>query len=103
MEAVGLNEPEKGCNCCRKRGSSHWVFVTGEPGEIARFAAGVFGTPPDLRGDELRRIAAAAPLLVLVDEEARIRQRYQGLDQEVVAAVLDDVGTLLRNRQTSTK
>jgi cytochrome oxidase Cu insertion factor (SCO1/SenC/PrrC family) len=84
-------------------GSSHWVFATGEPGEIARFAAGAFGTAPDLRGDQLRQTAADAALLVLVDEEARIRQRYQGLDQEVVAAVLDDVGTLLRNQQTSTK
>lgn len=87
----------------RYEGSSQWVFATGEAGEIARFAAGVFGPVPDLRGDQLRRTATDVPLLVLVDEEARIRQRYQGLDQEVVAAVLDDVGTLLRNRKTSTK
>ena len=84
-------------------GSAHWVFVTGDPTEIARFAAGVFGTAPDLHGDQLRQIALDTPVLVLVDEEARIRQRYQGLDQEVVAAILDDVGTLLRNRQTSAK
>lgn len=87
----------------RFEGSAHWVFVTGEPAEIARFAAGVFGTAPDLRGDRLRQTAIDAPVLALVDEEARIRQRYQGLDQEVVAAILDDVGTLLRNRQTSAK
>jgi protein SCO1 len=87
----------------RYEGSSNWVFVTGEPGEIARFAAGVFGTAPDLRGDRLRQTATEVPLLVLVDEEVQIRQRYQGLNQEVVAAVLDDVGTLLRNRQTSAK
>ena len=84
-------------------GSSHWVFVTGEASEIARFAAGVFGTAPDLRGSRLRRTATDVPLLVLVDDEARIRQRYQGLDQEVVAAILDDVGSLLRNRRTSAK
>jgi protein SCO1/2 len=87
----------------RYEGSSHWVFVTGQPGEIARFAAGVFGTAPDLRGDQLRQTATDVPLLVLVDQEAQIRQRYQGTDQEVVAAILDDVGTLLRNRQTSAK
>ncbi|MBW0001267.1 MAG: SCO family protein [Verrucomicrobia bacterium] len=84
-------------------GSDHWVFLTGDPAEITRFAAGVFGTAPALRGDRLRQAAIDAPVLVLVDEEARIRQRYQGLDQEVVAAILEDVGTLLRNGQTSAK
>lgn len=88
----------------RYEGSSHWVFVTGEPGAIASFVAGVFGTAPDLRGEEqLRQTATDVPLLVLIDDEAQIRQRYQGLDQEVVAAVLDDVGTLLRKRKTSAK
>ena len=85
----------------RYEGSSHWIFATGAPGEIAKFAAGVFGTAPSLEGSRLRQTAMDSPLLVLIDEKGQIRQRYQGLDQEVVAAVLDDVGSLLRNRQTS--
>ena len=99
-----VDQPPVLANLRRKyEGSSHWVFATGEPGEITRFAARVFGTAPDLRGDQLRQAALDARLLVLVDEETQIRQRYRGLDQEVVAAILDDVGSLLRNRQTSAK
>ena len=87
----------------RYEGSPHWVFVTGAPAEVARFAANTFGTAPHLEGERLRAAATGTPTFVLVDEEGQIRRKYPGLDAEVVPAILDDVGTLLRAERSSTR
>ena len=82
----------------RYEATDHWSFLTGEEGELTHLAAGLFRLDEPPSGKALARAASGAQL-AMVDDEGRVRRIYAGLEDDVVASILSDAGTLLRSSE----
>ncbi|MDW8349636.1 MAG: SCO family protein [Verrucomicrobiae bacterium] len=82
-----------------KADPSLWHFLTGAKDEVFRVAEKDFLLPATENPPEAQSEHGAvlhSTRLVLVDNQARIRQYYDAFDPELLPKVLHDVGKLLR-------
>ena len=86
----------------RYEATDHWLFLTGEEGELTRLAAGLFRLDQPPSGKPLAQAVTGAQI-AMVDDEGRVRRVYAGLEGDAVASILSDAGTLLRSPEKQSK
>ncbi|HEY0792512.1 MAG TPA: SCO family protein [Chthoniobacterales bacterium] len=86
----------------RYEATDHWSFLTGEESELTRVAVALLGSNQPAASSALTQAAVGAQV-GLVDGRGRLRRVYNGLDDDFVASVLSDAGTLLRSPEKRSK